>query len=57
VPWAIKFLLSWIAALELLGDLAAIRVFGDSWPKDRRRKCICTGISDNSGNTYILAKG
>ncbi|CAE8604302.1 unnamed protein product [Polarella glacialis] len=33
VPWAIKFLLSWIAALELLGDLAAIRVFGDSWPK------------------------
>ncbi|CAE8584251.1 unnamed protein product, partial [Polarella glacialis] len=46
-----------IAALELLGNLAAIMVFGDSWPRDRRGKCIGTGISDNLGNTYIVAKG
>ncbi|CAE8650563.1 unnamed protein product, partial [Polarella glacialis] len=29
-----------IAALELLGNLAAIMVFGDSWPRDCRGKCI-----------------
>ncbi|CAE8707868.1 unnamed protein product [Polarella glacialis] len=46
-----------IAALELLGNLAAIMVFGDSWPRGRRGKCIGTGISDNLGNTYIVAKG
>ncbi|CAE8738786.1 unnamed protein product, partial [Polarella glacialis] len=46
-----------IAALELLGNLAAIMVFGDSWPRDCRGKCIGTGISDNLGNTYIVAKG
>ena len=45
-----------IAALELFASLLCIVVFGKAWPPMARGALAVTGITDNLGNSFILAR-
>ena len=45
-----------IAALELLGNVVAIMLFGNEWPRDSRGRCCGSGGTDNQGNSFVVNK-
>lgn len=46
-----------IAALELLGTLVAVMLFGDDWPKHLKANCLVgSARTDNQGNSFAVAK-
>lgn len=45
-----------IASLELFGTLLCVMVFGDAWGDTYRSKVAVTGLTDNQGHTFCIAR-